>query len=132
MNKKIIISIVLLLTLATGCGCSKKEKNQEDVKININEDVIKDQELEVFTFTNTSLTYEDNTSILITKVTNTSDKTEYLKEFKIHVKDEKGNKIVDLTGYVGDNIEGNSSIMISTSYAEDLTNASSIEYEIIR
>ena len=126
----LILTLVLSLGLITGCGCNKKE--EKEVKINTNQDVIKDQELEVFTFTNTSLVYEDETSILITKVTNTSNETQYLKEFKIHVKDIAGNEIVELTGFVGDNIEANSSTTISSSYSEDLTKAAKIEYEIIR
>lgn len=126
----LILTLVLSLGLITGCGCNKKE--EKEVKINTNQDVIKDQELEVFTFTNTSLVYEDETSILITKVTNTSNETQYLKEFKIHVKDIAGNEIVELTGFVGDNIAGNSSTTISSSYSEDLTKAAKIEYEIIR
>ena len=127
----LILTLVLSLGLITGCGCNKKEEKKE-VKMNTNQDVIKDQELEVFTFTNTSLVYEDETSILITKVTNTSNETQYLKEFKIHVKDIAGNEIVELTGFVGDNIEANSSTTISSSYSEDLTKAAKIEYEIIR
>lgn len=128
----LVLAFSLFFGLATGCGCNKKEDKKEEVKINTNEGVIKDQELEVFTFTNTSLVYEDNTSILITKVTNTSDQTEYLKEFKIHVKDAAGNEIVELTGFVGDNIGANSSTTISSSYSEDLTKATTIEYEVIR
>lgn len=135
MKKKIILSIALVLMLGTvvGCGCEKKEDaNDAKVKVNTNNDVIKNQELEVFTFTNTSLVYEDNTSTLVTTVTNTSNETQYLKEFKIHVKNEKDEEIVELTGFVGDNIEGNSSTTISSSYAEDLTKAKKIEYEIVR
>jgi hypothetical protein len=48
------------------------------------------------------------------------------------VKDEKGNDVVVLTGYVGDNISPKSSTLISTSCADDLTKAYSIEYEIVR
>lgn len=133
MKKELILFCVLVLSLGliTGCGCNKKEEKKE-VKMNTNEGVVRDQELEVFTFTNTSLVYEDGTSTLITKVTNTSNQTEYLKEFKIHVKDTSGNEIVELTGFVGDNIAGNSSTTISSSYSEDLTKAAKIEYEIIR
>ena len=130
----LFLTLILSLGLVTGCSCEKKkeEKVKEEVKVNTNKEVIKDQELEVFKFTNTSLVYEDNTSILITKVRNTSSETEYLKEFKIHVKDSSGNEIVELTGFVGDNIAGNSSTTISSSYSEDLTQAASIEYEIVR
>ncbi len=130
----VVISALMLTGLTTGCGCSKKETKKEEnkVKVNTNEDVIKDQQLEVFTFTNTSLIYEDSTSILTTVVTNTSDKTEFLKEFKINVKDKDGNIIVTLTGFVGDNIEAKSSTVITSSYGEDLTKAASIDYEVVR
>lgn len=129
----LIFSAFLLLSITTGCGCSKKNiKKDKKIKVNTNEDVIKDQQLEVFTFTNTSLVYEDSTSILTTVVTNTSEKTEYLKEFKINVKDKDGNVIVVLTGFVGDNIEAKSSMVITSSYGEDLTKAASIDYEVVR
>jgi hypothetical protein len=138
MRKGVIVSLItiLLLIFSVGCGCNKvgvkKETKKDAIKANTNENVIKNQEVEVFKFTNTSLVYEDKTSTLVTQVTNTSDKSEFLKEFKIHVKDEKGNDVIVLTGYVGDNISPKSSTLISTSYADDLTKAYSIEYEIVR
>ena len=135
MKKIFYITIlsILLISLATGCGCAKKTKKAEkNVRANTNENVIKDQKLEVFTFTNTSLIYEDSTSVLTTVVKNTSNKTEYLKEFRINVRDKDGNIIVTLPGYVGDNIEANSSTVITSSYAEDLTKAASIDYEVVR
>lgn len=129
------VSFLLVLSL-TGCGCSKKEEKttekKEEVKANTNENVIKDQTLEVFEFKNTSLVYENNNSKLETTVTNTGSQTEYLKEFKIHVKDKDGNEIIELTGFVGDNIEAGQSRVINSYYSQDLTNAESIEYEIIR
>ena len=136
MKKTLIVALssLLLLFLATGCGCTKKEEKKDNnkVKVNTNNDVIKDQKLEVFTFTNTSLIYEDSTSILTTVVTNNSDKTEYLKEFTINVRDKDGNIIIQLPGYVGDNIEAKSSTVITSSYGDDLTKAASIDYEIVR
>ncbi len=142
MKKIIYLSLatIMILCLTVGCGCNKKETKEEinnieekdNIKVNTNKDVTKEQQLEVFTFTNTSLIYEDNTSILKIKVTNTSSETQYLEEFKIHVKDELGNEIVELKGFVGNNIPGNSSTVITSSYAEDLTKAAAIEYEITR
>lgn len=128
------VSFLLVLSL-TGCGCSKKEEKKEEkeeIKVNTNENVIKDQTLEVFEFKNTSLVYEDGNSKLETTVTNTGSETEYLKEFKIHVKDKDGNEIIELTGFVGDNIEAGQSRVIDSYYGQDLTDAESIEYEIIR
>ena len=127
---KLTLLIILSIGLLTGCG--KKEdskKDKEEIKSNINENVIKDQTLDVFTFKNTSLIYKDGYSILETLVTNTSNEKQYLEEFKIHIKDEKGNVIVTLTGFIGDSIEANSSKRIVSTYGEDLTNATSIEYE---
>ena len=132
------ISIIMLLVVTVGCNDKKQEVKKEKkkvenkIKVDTNKDVIKNQNLEVFTFTNTSLVYENSTSVLATIVTNTSSETQYLKEFKIHVKDENGSEIVELTGFVGDNIKGNDSKQIVSSYGEDITHAASIEYEIIR
>lgn len=130
--KKIIIMLIGFI-LVTGCGCDKDKKKEEEViKENLQQEVIKDQTLEVFTFTNTSLTYQKNTSVLVTQVTNTSSEPQYLKEFKIHVWAKDGKKIVTLTGFIGSNVGPGESRMISSSYGSDLTNAASITYEIVR
>ena len=126
------ITIILMLSMTVGCGNKKDNIKDDNVKVNTNEGITKDRKIGVFTFKNTSLVYENNTSKLMTLVTNTSENTEYLKEFKIHVKDESGNDIVVLPGYVGSSIDAKSSITISSSYASDLTDAASIEYEITR
>jgi len=130
--KKIIIMLIGLI-LVTGCGCDKNKKKEEEViKENLQQEVIKDQTLEVFTFTNTSLTYQKNTTLLVTVVTNTSSETQYLKQFKIHVWDKDGKEIRTLTGFVGASLEPNESKTINSSCGEDLTNAASITYEIVR
>lgn len=126
----LVLVTMSLLTVATGCGCKKKEK--EEVKANTEQEVIKDQKVEVFAFTNTSLVYENGTSTLETLVTNTSKEKQFLAEFKIHVKDAKGNVIVTLTGFIGDSIEAGSSKKITSTYGSDLTNAAKIEYEIVK
>ena len=129
---KLLLVTSLLLSFQVGCSNKKTNKKEEKVKVNTNEKVTKDQEVEVFKFTNTSLVYEDNTSLLTTVVTNTSDEKQYLEQFKIHVKDSEGNDIVTLPGFSGDNIDAKESKTITTSYGQDLTGASSIEYEIIK
>ena len=129
-----ILLLIISITTITGCGCEKKkeEKKLEDVKVNTNKEVIKDQTLEVFTFTKTSLVYEDNMSYLTTLVKNTSNEKQYLQEFTIHVKDKEGNDIVALPGYVGDYLEAGEEKYITRSYKSDLTSAANIEYEIKR
>lgn len=133
--KKIILitlSTLMLLAFATGCGCSNKNDKQDKIKSNTNEDVVKDQTLDVFSFTNTSLVYEKNTSVLTTVVTNNSNEKQMLKKFNIIVKDAEGNVIVTLPGYVGSYIDAKASTVITSSYAQDLTRAAKIEYEIVK
>ena len=138
MNKGLKLGILALLSLSllTGCGDKKeptdKVNEEEQIKTNTNENVIKDQELEVFKFTNTSLVYENGNSVLEIAVTNTSAETQYLEEFKIHVRDKDGNEIVTMTGFIGDQIGAGETKIITSTYGEDLTTAASIDYEIVR
>ena len=140
MKKMLVVFGMTILTfgLLTGCGCQKKEDNKnkdtknEEIKTNTNEDVIKDQTVDVFKFEKTSLIYENGNSKLQTTVTNTSSEKQYLAEFLIHVKDENGNEIVTMTGFVGDSIDANASKIIDSTYGDDLTKAASIEYEVVK
>ena len=103
-----------------------------ETKANTNTEVVKDQQLENFTFKSTSLVYEEQTSTLQTVVTNTGSKVEMLSEFLIHVKDAEGNEIVTLTGFIGDSLKPGESRTITSSYGDDLTTAASISYEVVR
>lgn len=134
MKKLINISLVLLIGvfLLTGCDNKKNETKEPGVKTNTNNDVIKDQVIENFKFENTSLVYSDGNSVLQTSVTNTSNETTYLKEFNIYVKDEKGNEIITLKGFIGDSLNSGETRIITSSYGDDLTNAASITYEVVR
>lgn len=59
--KKDLVTWIVATLLVAGCGCADKKLNNnakdEIIKPNINENVIKNQELEGFRFTNTSLVY---------------------------------------------------------------------------
>lgn len=145
MKKLLALSLVGLLVFA---GCGKKDDNknnnstnndnnqqqeqQEQPKVNTSEEVIQDKTLEEFTFTNTSMIYENGSTTLETTVTNTSNQTSYLQEFLIHAKDEDGKEIVTLIGFVGDSIAAGESKVITSGVSMDLTNAKSITYEVKR
>lgn len=129
--KKIVIMLIGIIFI-TGCGCDNKKNVDEIIKENVQQEVVKDQSVDVFNFTNTSLTYQKNTTLFVTKVTNTSSETQYLKQFKIHVWGKDGKEIRTLTGFVGSSFEPNESKIINSSCGEDLTNASRVTYEIIR
>lgn len=130
--KKILLAVITI-GLITGCGCSKKEETTtEGPKANTNEGVIKDQTVETFELKNTSLVYENGTTVLTTSVTNTSNKDEYLKEFEIRVEDNSGNELVTLKGFVGSTIKAGETKMINSYCGEDLSNATKITYTVIR
>ncbi len=130
--KKIAVILIVLFSTMLLTGCGKKTDITDGIKSNTNEDVIKDQKVEVFEFTNTSLVYEEGRSKLEVTVTNTSEEIAYLSEFKIHVKDENENEIIELIGFVGEQIEPKESRLITSYSIQDLTNASSISYEIVK
>ena len=137
MNKIVKTTLVgvFAISLITGCGCSKKETKKEEkevIRSNTNEEVIKDQEVEQFKFENTSLTYINGTSYLETKVTNVSNEDQNLAEFWIHVYNDKNEEIVQLTGFVGSTVKAGESKTISSSYADDLSKAARIDYEVKR
>ena len=140
MKKIINITIMLLvcLTLVTGCGKDKmknddkKEDNMPTIEVNDNQEVIKNQNIDGIEITNTSLVYEDGISYLKATVTNNTGSDYELNEYKINVKDSDGNIIVTMPGYVGSAIKNGESKTINTMISEDLSNAYSIEYEVVK
>lgn len=140
MKKIINITLMLLvcLTLVTGCGKDKsknedkKDDNKTTVEVNNNEEVTKDQNIEGITITNTSLVYEDGISYLKATVTNNTGSDYELNEYKINVKDNNGNIIVTMPGYVGSVIKNGESKTVNTMISEDLSKAYSIEYEVVK
>ena len=140
MKKIINITLMLLvcLTLVTGCGKDKsknedkKDDNKTTVEVNNNEEVTKDQNIEGITITNTSLVYEDGISYLKATVTNNTGSDYELNEYKINVKDNNGNIIVTMPGYVGSVIKNGESKTVNKMISEDLSKAYSIEYEVVK
>ncbi len=138
-NRKIMLFgilglLIVLCILGFWFVFDKKEEVKEEspgYKSNHNINVIKDQTIGVFKFTNVSLNYKDGNSVLRVNVTNTSDDLTNLKEFKIHVYGLNKEEIVTLIGFVGDKLASNETKSIESSFAGDLSNASSIEYEIV-
>ena len=130
--------LLVCLTLVTGCGKDKsknedkKDDNKTTVEVNNNEEVTKDQNIEGITITNTSLVYEDGISYLKATVTNNTGSDYELNEYKINVKDNNGNIIVTMPGYVGSVIKNGESKTVNTMISEDLSKAYSIEYEVVK
>ena len=139
--KKILALTLVGLLVFTGCGKKEEEnKNNEQnnevieqqPQVNTNEGIVEDKTLEEFSFTNTSMIYQNGQTDLEVTVTNNSENTAYLKEFKIYAKDAEGNVLVTMVGFVGDNIPAGESKVISSGASIDLTKAVRIDYEVVR
>ena len=133
----LMLLLVALFVVSVAVGCVPKEDDGNgdnptgQVEANTNEDVIKDQTVGVFQLTNTSLVWENGTSVLETTITNTSDEDARLQGFLIHVKDAQGNEMITLEGFVGDVIGAHESRTMDSYHYENLSSAASIEYEVV-
>ena len=139
MKKKIMLVLVMLISLSvvTGCGCGKKknasgDKKKHDVKVNTEKEVVKDREVEGIKLTNTSLVTTDGVSEITTTVTNPTSEDYKLDEYRIIVKDAKGDIIITLPGYVGDTIKAGETRTIKSSVSMDLSKAKSLEYTVVK
>lgn len=132
MRKALIIFLTVIIV--AGCGCAKKDSKDaiKDVKVNNNKEALKDQEVDGLKLTNTSLTSINGQWELVTLVENDTDNDYKLSEFKITLKDKKGSVVTTLTGYVGSTIKAKSKSEINTGTYVDLSNVTSIEYEVLK
>lgn len=133
-NLYIIVTFIILAGLLSGCGKKdnevEKAKENSDVKVNTNEEVIKNQVVEDFKLTNTSVVYTNGSSTLVTSVKNDSSETKYIKSFNIVLKDDNDKIIAQLLGYIGEEIPAGETREITSSSDMDLTKAASVEYTI--
>ena len=130
MKKTIKIILIGIIGLNIITGCFKKEEKKEEVKVNTNENVVKDQEVEGLKMTNTSLVYENGTTVLVTEVINEKEEDITVKRIRIKVKDKEGNILTTLIGTIADTIKSGESRTIETETPLDLSKAESVEYSV--
>ena len=130
MKKTIKIILIGIIGLNIITGCFKKEEKKEEVKVNTNENVVKDQEVEGLKMTNTSLVYENGTTVLVTEVINEKEEEITVKRIRIKVKDREGNILTTLIGTIADTIKPGESRTIETETPLDLSKAESVEYSV--
>ena len=130
MKKIVKIILIGIIGLNIITGCFKKEEKKEEVKVNTNENVVKDQEVEGLKMTNTSLVYENGTTVLVTEVINEKEEDITVKRIRIKVKDREGNTLTTLIGTIADTIKPGESRTIETETPLDLSKAESVEYSV--
>ena len=127
--KKIIVILLSVLLLA-GCESKKKEETKETSNVNKEIGVVKDQEVDGLKLTNTSLTTVNGKSTLITLVENNTGSDYKLEYFDIYLKDESGNVVETLLGYVETTIKNGEQKRIKSSTDKDITKVTKVEYEV--
>lgn len=131
-SKIIMIGLIVILVVIGGYFIvrSVTSNNEDKIQSNTNENVIKDQEVGGFQFTNTSLTYENGKSKLTIRVKNITDQDIVLQSFDIIVKDKNGKEMTTLLGYIGDTIKAGETRVITSEENMNLMEAESINYVI--
>ncbi len=131
-SKIIMIGLIVILVVIGGYFIvrSVTSNNEDKIQSNTNENVIKDQEVGGFQFTNTSLTYENGKSKLTIRVKNITDQDIVLQSFDIIVKDKNGKEMTTLLGYIGDTIKVGETRVITSEENMNLMEAESINYVI--
>ena len=136
MKKSTILLLVTIFLMMVICGCVNENDNTqnqpEQFIVNTKENIVKDQEFEGLQMTNTSLIVEGGISKLVTEVSNNTGSDYYLDKFIIIAKDKDGKVITTLTGYVGSVIPTGEVRVINSNSDIDLSNATSIEYSVIK
>lgn len=134
--KKILL-ILMLVTIITGC---KNEETQGEtindtlnvIYQNSNKDVIKEQEVEGIVFDNVNLKTNSSMSFFTANVTNTNSVKVELKYIKVTAFDDNNKVLFTFSSYIGDYIDINQTLKLSSNIEGDLTKVKSIKYEIVK
>ena len=136
--KKIFLSTLTILLVLTVFGCNKKvEKTQkstkledEDIYASTIEELIKPVDISGFRIDNISLVYENNESIFMASVTNTSNNIINLDSIKAIFTDEENNEYV-LVMTVDSPIVSFQTANTVSKTDDDITKCNKVRYEII-
>ena len=93
--------------------------------------ILQNKEIEGLEIKNMNLEYNEGVSTYTAEITNTNENSYNLKYIEIVFEDSEGNKDT-LIGYIGNVLESKETKEIKSSIDKDVTNAVSVEYNIIK
>lgn len=140
MKKIINISLVMLLSILLITGCGKKTNNndnnqnneqKETQNISENTNVIGSQTIGSLKFEIKSLKYENEVSILEYVITNETQDEIIMPSFKMTITDGEKKLYVLNMSYKDKKLSPNESITSKKEIKKDLTEATSITFELI-
>lgn len=132
-NLQVFIIILMLITI-TGCG-KKTNKDNQDISsepiVNVEEGVTSDKDLgEGIVAQNTKMVTVNGETTITTNVINNGEEAKYIKYVDIILKNENGEVVKTLIGYIGQSIPSKQSYEVITSINIDLSEIKSVEYKI--
>ena len=124
-NKPLYITSITIICILVVSAVTLLGFNITHSSVLISE-VLKDQEVDNLVFSNADL----NGNKLSVEVKNNSNEIYTLNTIDVVFKDESGNEITTLSGYIGNNLNTGDVKRLVVETDEDLSNSYSIEYRI--
>lgn len=123
----IVVAVVLFLIKPAVDNNGTAAKGNNGITANTNEGIVKDETFEGLKFTNVTLIRDEKAAqyTLTADVTNTTNETLNTTQVDIVLKNESGNEIITLLGYIGEDLKANETrtVTASTSDSIDLSQA---------
>ena len=142
IDKKIliaIIAVIVVIIVVVAVVLRTRDNNKKDVVENedgttaiTEQGVIKDESYGGLNFSNTTLIKDGNMYTLSMDVTNSTDETIDLEQVGIDMKNDKGNVLITLNGYIGEPMAAGETRTITSSTETDLSKVTSktiVEYK---
>ena len=142
MKKIMIVGLILFLNVVLITGCGKKTSNSDNNQTNNNQDndiivqenknVIGSQKIESFKFEIISLKCEKNISTLEYSIANESSEKTSIPKYKVDITDSKDKLYIFNMNHKDKILNPNESIIIKKEIKRDLTQATSITFELVK
>jgi len=124
----IVVFILLIFTCIKSCGTNNKDDN---IKYNTNKTFTKKQNKEGIVFKNIKCTYDGNNSDISYTVINKTNKTIYLKNYDIIIKDKNNKRLTKISAHINEKLTPKKSLdWVDRVVGIDLTDAYYMELEL--
>ena len=133
MKKKILIGITSLIILVTLSGCGKEKKKEEEKKPEETPVAsFEEQTIDGVKISGLNLAVEEGMTNILAVVENTTEESMYITRIDFQLKDKEGNVLGDLFFWVDKTLEPNTTEVMQTGISSDVTDATTVEYKIVK
>jgi hypothetical protein len=129
----ILLMSIITLPVLSGCGKNANtdnDNNKAGEQANTNQGITETKNVGDLVIENTSLVYENGTSVLVTNVKNNGTTDVYVGSINIKFTAADGSEILTMLGYLGSNLKPSESKTLTTSVDQDLSSAKKVEYSL--